>query len=168
MCYYTQNPYQWESLQDPDNHLQNIADRLLESFYYDLYADRIESDFSWLEIQEECNDNTESDPDNPGEWVGRSYLGTVFEIMPSGKYWTVWASGNVDRIEQIQDSAYMEALESVADNYGLWIESGDGDPCDLYAGMRIDPEESDSMSLIEDDLFIGIDDPIDWRYYDYE
>lgn len=126
----------------PDN-LDSIADRLLESFYTDLYTGQIETqDFDWPQIQLDCEDNAEFDPDS-GQNIGICFLGTVFAIMPSGKYWTVWASGNVDRLEQIKDSAYTEALSAVAEQYGLSIESGEGNPCDLFAILAVESDPDD-------------------------
>jgi hypothetical protein len=67
-----------------------------------------------------------------GEYiVGTSFLGTVFSVMPSGKYWTFWANSNVTQAEAERDSRYLEALERVADKFDLAVISGEGDPCDL-------------------------------------
>jgi len=72
---------------------------------------------------------------------GASFLGTVMSLVPSGKYWTAWASSNVTQAESDRDEAWMEALNSVADRHGGWIETGEGDPCDLFFAMTVIPSE---------------------------
>lgn len=69
---------------------------------------------------------------------GTAYLGTTFFIMPSGKYWTFWACSNTTADERDRDTRFMEALERAADKYGLYIRSGEGDPCDMYAAKGED------------------------------
>lgn len=135
------------------------------------------------------------------------YLGTVFSIMPSGKFYMPWACSNIDscprcrgtgqgklipcqicngtgkRIkeswmnfpefkdgqeftcnvcnglglvhdtcqfcnglgsrEAYEDSIKQDALEHYADKYNAWIESGEGDPCDLFICKSIESEEFD-------------------------
>ena len=68
------------------------------------------------------------------------FLGTVFQIMPSGKYYTIWAMSNASLADHVLDSAYHEALETIAESFGGWIESGEGDPCDLFFSWN--PESS--------------------------
>jgi hypothetical protein len=36
--------------------------------------------------------------------------------------------------EAADDSRFMEKLERELDEHGLWIEGGEGDPCDLFVG----------------------------------
>jgi hypothetical protein len=165
-----------------------------------------------------------ADDDPSGE--GYVFLGTVFGIMPSGKYYMPWACGNVagcrqcggtgdvkngkadpgawarlkllayekrmgvmdeygpysdgewpaetrdwlrsaeDLIrslaptltcswcaglgshEAAQDEDFREALEEVADHHGLWLTSGEGDPCDLLVGISIDVEDPAPLETI--------------------
>lgn len=84
-----------------------------------------------------------------GERVESVFLGTVFDIMPSGKYYMPWASGNVALCprckgkgcdycghlgsrEAYEDELMGEALEEEADRLGCFTESGEGDPCDIF------------------------------------
>jgi hypothetical protein len=85
----------------------------------------------------------------------RVYLGTVMALYPSGKFYTPFAHGNVeiceacakagdvpcdetspcsgdDCCEACRDAKYRAALESEADEHGFFIESGEGDPCDIF------------------------------------
>ena len=84
-----------------------------------------------------------------GEIILSDFLGTVFSIMPSGKYYMPWACSNVNPCprckgegcdfcgslgsrEAHEDELMNEALEHYANKRGGWVESGEGDPCDLF------------------------------------
>lgn len=101
-----------------------------------------------------------------GDIVGRSFLGTVMTLMPSGKYYTSWASNNVapcprckgtglrgplfeeyctlceglGSVEVSWDVRFRNALDKAAEKYGGWIANGD-DPCDLFFCWVPDSEE---------------------------
>lgn len=85
--------------------------------------------------------------DMEGNIVESVFLGSVFSIYPSGKYYTPWANSNVEVCnrckgkgcdfcgylgsrEAFEDELFTEFLEEYADN--CWIESGEGDPCDIF------------------------------------
>jgi hypothetical protein len=75
--------------------------------------------------------------------VGSYYLGSVMSIYPSGKFYMPWTTNQTaDDVDR--DSRFGEALDGVASAFGGWIESGDGDPTDLYF-MRYfgSPERND-------------------------
>lgn len=91
------------------------------------------------------------------------YLGTVFSIMPSGKYYLPFACSNVDACnrckgkgcdfcghlgsrEAYEDSLMNDALDKYADKIGAWVESGEGDPCDLFVCWAV--ENSDEEKTI--------------------
>jgi hypothetical protein len=60
------------------------------------------------------------------------FIGTVFYVMPSGKFYMPWACSNITWLEAAQDHCFREGLESELDKHGFWLESGEGDPCDLF------------------------------------
>jgi len=63
--------------------------------------------------------------------VGSYYLGTVFALTPSGKFYMPWTTNQTaDDVER--DSRWYEALEQVATKHEGWTESGEGDPTDMY------------------------------------
>lgn len=63
--------------------------------------------------------------------VGSSYLGSVMSLTPSGKFYMPWTTNQTaDDVER--DQRWFTALEAVASKYDGWIESGEGDPTDLY------------------------------------
>lgn len=73
-----------------------------------------------------------------GIFVYREYLGTVFSLYPSGKYYQPFACGNVSETEAEWDSNWFETLEKHLNKYDAWIESGEGDPCDLHICFRVE------------------------------
>ena len=86
------------------------------------------------------------------------YLGSIFALTPSGKFYTPWANSNVTICQACVEhgpdfdgatcgndacggkccEAHADALwwgqaESELDAAGYSLESGEGDPCDLFA-----------------------------------
>ena len=60
------------------------------------------------------------------------YIGTVFSLCPSGKYYTPFANSNVDIMEATKDMYFYETLERLLNDKEYWLQSGEGDPCDLF------------------------------------
>lgn len=108
----------------------DIIERLIP-----IYEKKIEENIRWDYVEKQCK---EYSAEEDGETIGFCLLGSVFEIMPSGKYWTWWAYGNTSQHERIKDTAYSEALEKVASNHHYWIQSGEGDACDLFICKSIE------------------------------
>ena len=129
--YYTENSYKWEVMNSPqqDYETDSLADELLGYFYYDLYYEQIKG-WDWQAIKDSAKNNPCESFD--GDTYGSEYLGNIPDIYPSGKYWLFFASSNVDREEQIKDTSFSEALETVASEFDMWLESSEGDACDLY------------------------------------
>lgn len=96
------------------------------------YTEKIES-WDWRGILLDAQENTYEDR---GEILGSVFLGTVFELFPSSKFWNCWANSNVSSEEQLQDIIWQDCLESIASDYGMWICYGD-DPCDIFAECYI-------------------------------
>jgi len=63
--------------------------------------------------------------------VGSSYLGSVMSLYPSGKFYMPWTS-NQTNDDVDRDSRFGAALDKAASKHGGWIESGEGDPTDVY------------------------------------
>jgi hypothetical protein len=62
--------------------------------------------------------------------VGYSYLGRHYFMFPSQKFYAPWSAVSTD--DRDADQRYATALDAVADQFGGWIESGEGDPTDVY------------------------------------
>ena len=85
------------------------------------------------ELAKECNEAEDMD----GNRCAELYIGSVFALTPSGKYYMPWACGNVTEEEARKDEAWFEALDSVCGDHGMYYTSGEGDPCDLYIGKSL-------------------------------
>ena len=176
--------------------------------------------FDLSDVQSELDQaDTIVDSDSPYRTV---YLGTVFSMLPSGKYYQPWANSNVDpcprcagrgtvanpkahqhdhdRARRLQmrlvqqgawrdhrgararlhamaerakrtyptvtcpfcdgcgsreaalDARWTEQAESELSTIGAWLESGEGDPCDMFIGqLAPDEEEEDEDDTPQDD-----------------
>jgi hypothetical protein len=113
------------------------------------------------------------EPGFEGEGVAeRLYLGTVFSLAPSGKYYMPWACGNLAPCprckgtgkrdsdscrhcggcgsrEAHEDEIFHEVLEEAAGDHGCWIEAGEGDPCDLFIARRVDEPNDEEIEDAE-------------------
>ena len=64
------------------------------------------------------------------------FLGTVFALDPCGRYHHMLSpNGLTAKCER-----FWESLERQLEKRGMWLESGEGDPCDQYAGQSRDLE----------------------------
>lgn len=106
-----------------DDEVHGLVDRLAR-----LYVPRVREALDWGKIRKDWAENRE---ERDGDIICSSYMGTVFQIMPSGKFWTIWAASNVTAREQIMDTAFNCAMEQVSSEAGCWIENSENDPCDL-------------------------------------
>jgi len=120
--------------------------------------------WDWDAIRAEAMTNLEPDDNNPGQQVGRSYLGSCLSLAPSRKYYTPFANrnlppcprchgtghskdkdcswcGGIGSREAHLDQEWYEALDKVAEEHGLSIESGEGDPCDLFACVTLESRD---------------------------
>jgi hypothetical protein len=104
--------------------------------------------WDWLLLRRRCEQSLE--PIDKETLVGMEFLGTVFALTPSGKYYMPWCT-NVTEEEADQDSLWFEALESIAETHGLTIESGEGDPCDIFAALYMPNDGKDEDG--EDEFF---------------
>jgi hypothetical protein len=110
----------------------------------------------WDVVKEEMSkEKWEPDPWNDDIPCRRIFLGTVFDLTPSGKYYMPWACSNVEICdncvktehapcseeypcsgdkccEVCQDARFWEELEAEAGEHGYAIASGEGDPCDIF------------------------------------
>ncbi len=73
----------------------------------------------------------------PGQYGGDArmsiYLGSYLSLDPCGRYHHILSlNGATKKCE-----AYWARLDKAADEVGGWIESGEGDPTDIYFSMPI-------------------------------
>ena len=110
------------------------------------YISEIEN-WDWKAVLKEAKSNCYLDEEE--QVIGQCFLGTVFALFPSGKYYMPWCS-NQTRQDEIKDSCYSEALEEVAARYGLFIQGGEGDPCDIFACKVFEIEDGVTFITQED------------------
>ena len=121
------------------------------------YKEEIES-WDWSAIRKSAIENCivdEYELQFELQVIASCWLGTVFAIMPSGKYYMPWTTNQTAK-DVIRDSAYWQALEEVSEANGMYITNGEGDPCDLFAQFCID--ETDYETLKDDIIFVCGDD----------
>lgn len=73
--------------------------------------------------------------------VRRLWIGTVFGVMPSGKYYMPWTTNQNQKDEQA-DGSFLERLEGMLNRAGCGLENGEGDPCDMYVVEYRDKQEA--------------------------
>ena len=105
------------------------------------YTAEVKGCFDWSFIKRDAESNPQQ-PEGADEEYGCHYLGTVFGIMPSGKFYMPWTS-NQTRSDEVKDSCYWDALNAIAGEHGCWVENGEGDPCDLFIWCHL-PEAPDA------------------------
>lgn len=94
--------------------------------------------------------------DAPG--AHRRYWDTVFNLYPSGKYYTPWANSNVNEVEVLLDELWRAELDEWASRCNVYITGGEGDPCDLFMGWVREIDEAEFLELtgrepINDDIY---------------
>lgn len=97
--------------------------------------------WNWTKIKSNAIANVVENEE--GESEGREFLGTVFALFPSGKYYTPYARSNVDALDGALDECFRDALEAIAKEHGGYIFNGEGDPCDVFFGIGVEPDEED-------------------------
>jgi heterodisulfide reductase subunit C len=96
--------------------------------------------WDWEKIATTCRSNADVEFET-GDFVGSCFLGSCFALCPSGKYYMPWACSNVTQEEAEEDEDWQAALEEIAESHGMFIESGEGDPCDIFACKIFDEGE---------------------------
>lgn len=91
------------------------------------FKQEIEDTFNWEWIKENMEEVENWDED---KYLG-VFIGTVFSLTPSGKYYMPWARSNVTDKEGLIDEIWYDCLNDVLEEKGMWCQSGEGDPCDI-------------------------------------
>jgi hypothetical protein len=127
----------------------------------DQYREEIQA-WKWEFIKREARENArDGDYTYEEDGYGMEYLGSILNIYPSGKYYMPFACSNLapcdhckgrgsfgpircikcngyGTSEAYHDEIFGEVLEEVANENGGWIQSGEGDPCDLFFCISIE------------------------------
>jgi hypothetical protein len=114
-------------------------------------------DLEWIKAELDSAEY-ETDYIDPYFETKAVYLGTVFGLTPSGKYYTPFACSNVKvhincqgkgcracgyigSREALLDAVWHELVENALDEIDAYLMSGEGDPCDLFAAMSREAKE---------------------------
>jgi len=104
------------------------------------YKEEIES-WNWQGIKKDAMTNCFYDSyNNDNCIVASTFLGTVFALYPSGKYYMPWTTNQTAK-DVIKDEQFSQALEEVAESNDMYITCGEGDPCDIMAQFVIHFDE---------------------------
>ena len=114
----------------------------------------------WAQIEKaEAYDDMETNQ------VQSVFLGTVFDLTPSGKFYLPFACSNVKPCprckgtgkhskypqscdfcqgtasrEALEDELMNEAMDREAERFGCFVHGGDGDPCDIFLVKALNQE----------------------------
>ena len=102
------------------------------------YSERINS-ANWASLVAEAQSEPYDDGD--GNTIGAVFLGAVFSLMPSGKFYMPWCTNQTWR-DVVKDQLFMELLEAKASEHGGWIQNGEGDPCGLFFAVHVESVEA--------------------------
>lgn len=112
---------------------EKLEHKTLEEYLADIRS------WDWEFVKSEALGNRQEPESELDPAYGTTFIGTVFALAPSGKYYMPWTSNQTeDDIDE--DGKFYEALDTVAEEHGMFIENGEGDPCDLFASIVIEEE----------------------------
>lgn len=67
----------------------------------------------------------------------RLYLGSVLDLMPSGKCYAPWSASVTDE-EREMDAEWLKQAEAELQQINAFLESGECDGCDLFIIQVVD------------------------------
>ena len=94
------------------------------------------------------------------------YFANLLHLCPSGKYYTPWASSNVDECprchwegcdfcgglgsrEAYEDQLFWEAMDEYAAKKKYWVQCGEGCPTDLFLARNATQEELEQWNTTQ-------------------
>jgi hypothetical protein len=118
-----------------------------------------------LDVVKDNLDTAEVEIDCEGNRIQRTFLGEVTNLYPSGKFYTPWANSNVEicltcakaqdlpcdetspcstlpdhHCEACKDAEWMNQAAWELASIGAFLESGEGDSCNLFASRLVGPK----------------------------
>jgi len=98
-----------------------------------------ETIFNMMEL-ETAFEKAVPEQDECGDMIKRVFLGSVCDLIPSGKFYAAYALSNVTEVEAEEDSKWYDRVTYEFDVIGACLENGDGDPTDLFAVRLVGSE----------------------------
>jgi hypothetical protein len=72
--------------------------------------------------------------DNPDDNYQMNYLGSYMSLDPCGKFHHFLSPNGIQK----KCERYWDNMEKACNNLDIWLESGEGDGCDVYLCKQID------------------------------
>ena len=98
----------------------------------------------WDRVQAALDSEGQEYTDECGNRIKSLFLGSVFSLTPSGKYYTPFAAGNVEPEEAEADQAWFAAVDQEASQHGLSVQSAEGNPSDLLVVKVLETDANPS------------------------
>ena len=102
--------------------------------------------WNWQEIKKKALCNVMVDDSE--NILGNCYLGTIFGIMPSGKFYAFWTT-NQTRSDVTKDQCFMEALESVAYANDMFVGCNEFDSDGVFIQCKVESIDQ-AMAFVTD------------------
>lgn len=93
------------------------------------------------------------------------YLGSMFSITPSGKFYTPWTNSNVSVKEAAIDELWQEFMEENLRTHNLSLEYGEADNTDMFLYRYYNIEDIPKDELYEAGI---IDEDQEWERDEFE
>ena len=84
------------------------------------YKKEILERFNWENIKEEMN-----------EHEGKVFIGSVFSMFPSGKFYMPWTT-NQSAKGVLKDEVFSDVLDEILSEKDMWWENSEADPCNIF------------------------------------
>jgi hypothetical protein len=94
------------------------------------YSDDIKLNFKPENLQFEEFESWDSFDDDESK-IECAYVGSVFSIFPSGKFYMPWTTNQTIK-DVWKDEAFSEALSNILESHNMWFQGGEGDPTDIF------------------------------------
>ena len=112
---------EWYLLKQADHIMEDVEDNIMEPI------------FILSEVRKRLDKEQWEDDDWEVDSQRRTiFIGTVFNLLPSGKYYMPWAASNVTEEEDLKDAEWFAQAETELEQINCYIDSGEGSPTDLF------------------------------------
>lgn len=92
--------------------------------------------------KEELEKAEKEEIDNYEGYMKGIYIGTIFNITPSGKLYAFWTSNQTEK-DEVTDQAFWDELSDLLAIENLYVVSGQNDPCDIFIYQVVDETEDE-------------------------
>jgi hypothetical protein len=108
-----------------------------------MYREQINAEYNWDKIKEQI-DAAEPQEDeflfDADCYYKCIFIGTVFNMTPSGKFYVPFARSNVTDKEGLKDEIWRETMEEILEEHDLYMMNGEGCSTDIFFCYNIPSE----------------------------